>query len=135
MASETVDEFEQAMEEIAKQHRKEMQDGLVDLKLKEWKIEQQFVEYFASDIIDSYKKLMKQRKECIDKFTKFFATFGNDIGDVNIDELYKTIYNSKEVEFDVWKSEMQFFIDVKKDCENCTDEDLENDIRNVFNKD
>ena len=134
MPSEFADEFEKELQELSKLHRKDMQDGLVGLKIKEMKMEQKFIEYFASDIIDSYNKLMQQRNECINKYTKFFATFGNDAGDVSIDEIYKHLFHTKEVEFDIWKSEMEYFVELKKDCENVNDEDLEKDIRAVFNK-
>lgn len=131
----SADEFERELQELSKIHRKEHQDALVNMKLKEMKIEQKFAEYIASDIIDSYNKLMEQRKETIDKFMKFFNIFVDAREDVKIDELYNHFFDSKDVEFDIWKSEMKYFVELKKECENCNDKELEKDIRDIFNKD
>lgn len=130
----SADEFERELQELSKQHRKEHQDAVVNMKLKEMKIEQNFAEYIASDIIDSYNKLMEQRKETIDKFMKFFNIFTDAREDVKIDELYKHFFDIKDVEFNIWKSEMNYFVELKKECENCSDEDMEKNIRELFNK-
>ena len=129
----SADEFEKELQEISKQHRKEHQDALVRLKLKQGKIEKDFLEYVASDIIDSYNKLMEQRSVCIDKFTKFFALFEDAKEDVGIDELYKHLFHTKEVEFDIWKAEMKYFVELKKSSENYSEKEYEKEIRACFN--
>lgn len=126
------DDFEKELQELSKQHRTNMHDGLVSLKMQQFKVEKKFIDYVISDIIDSYNKLMEQRKECIEKHTNFFKLFDNVGKDIGI--VYKYLYETKEVEFDVWKKEVKFFVDIQKENAESTEKEMEEYVRSIFDE-
>ena len=111
---------------------KSLNDGLIRMKLNEAKIERTLLDYVTKDIVDSYDKLIAQRKECVDKFINYYKIFlGND-ADVDIVEIYKSISYKQEQEIKYWNKEIKPIKDIKKESDNFSDADYEQELRSVF---
>lgn len=111
---------------------KSLNDGLVKMKLNEAKIERTLLDYVTKDIVDSYDKLIAQRKECVDKFINYYKIFlGND-EDIDIVEIYKSISYKQEQEIKYWNKEIKPIKDMKKESDNFSDAEYEKEIRSFI---
>ena len=101
---------------------KSLNDGLIRMKLNEARIERTLLDYVTKDIVDSYDKLIAQRKECSDKLINYYKIFlGND-ADVDVVEIYKVIAKRQEQEIKYWNNEIKLIKDIKKDSDGFSDD-------------
>ena len=61
------------MTDVSIDTNNKLMDEIKKLVLKYGDAVEEFGEYIAEDILDSYEKLIQQRKECVDKYIKFYS--------------------------------------------------------------
>lgn len=88
--------------------------SLKDIVMKYGNVVEDFGEYIASDILDSYEKLIQQRKECIDKYIKFYSLILQDGGEFDISNPIKSLMEKQQSNIDEWQQEMIPLIELRK---------------------
>ncbi|MBR2651739.1 hypothetical protein IKD48_03030, partial [bacterium] len=104
-------------------------NNLVAMKMQEMKLEKKLFDYVSSDIIDSYEKLIQQRKECIDKYSKFYTLFLSDVEEIDIIENYKLMMKKQNNEIATWNKELNAIKEMKLAFDELDDADYEKEIR------
>ncbi len=111
---------------------KNLDDGIIFAKKREFKLEKNFMDYVVSDIIDSYNKLIAQRKECIDKYSKFYSLFLSDDDDIDILKNYKTMLKLQNKEITQWNHELRAIKEIKKTLDEYDDAEIEQELRSYL---
>ena len=83
---------------------------------------QEYIKYVASDIIDSYSKLETQRKECIDKYIKFYEIVFKDGNEVDIIKPIKSLMEKQQEDIARWQNEIAPLLELEKFNDETSDE-------------
>lgn len=123
-----------ALDMDIKRIAKSFDDDLVEMKLKEAKIERTLLNYVTKDIVDSYNKLFAQRKECVEKFIEYYKIFFSDNEDMDILQIYKDITYKQDKEIEYWNLEIEQIKNIKSQSDKFTDADYEKELRSELEK-
>ena len=91
-----------------------LMDEIKKLVLKYGDAVEEFGEYIAEDILDSYEKLIQQRKECVDKYIKFYSLILQDGGEFDISKPIKSLMEKQQANIDAWEQEMIPLLELRK---------------------
>ena len=110
-----LDESLKATNEIVGEYaklNKQTMDNYLNLVEKHGDIIVEYCSYVASDVIDSYNKLMELRKECIDKYINFYTLMFKDEKEMDISKPMKSLLEKKHNDIDAWQKEIAPLHDV-----------------------
>lgn len=110
---------------------KELVDSLNEMIGKYGVAIQEFMNYVASDIIDSYSKLEMQRKECIDKYLRLYEIVFQEDSEFEISKPMKSLMEKQQEDIARWQQEVAPLIELKKIDENTSDEKT-NEVLELF---
>ena len=109
-------------------------DKLVDMKMQETKVEKELFEFLSSDIIDSYNQLIQLRKNCIEKYSKFYSLFFDNYDEIDVFENYKLMLEKQNNEINEWNKELNAMKELVKIFNEFDDKEFEQELRDEFNK-
>ena len=92
---------------------KELVDSLNEMIGKYGVAIQEFMNYVASDIIDSYSKLEMQRKECIDKYLRLYEIVFQEDSEFEISKPMKSLMEKQQEDIARWQQEVAPLIELK----------------------
>ena len=110
---------------------KELVDTLNTMIEKHSDVIHEFINYIASDIIDSYSKLEMQRKECIDKYLGLYEIVFQEDSEFEISKPMKSLMEKQQEDIARWQQEVAPLIELKKINENTSDEKA-NEVLELF---
>lgn len=122
---ECLDESLKATNEISNRYlelnQKTMQNyhDLVD-KYADLVVE--YSNFVASDIVDSYNKMIELRKECIDKYINFYSMMFKDEKDVDLSKPIKSLLLKQQEDVEKWQKEIAPLLELKNIDDNTSDE-------------
>lgn len=82
----------------------------------------EYSNYIASDIVDSYNKMIELRKECIDKYINFYSMIFQDEKNVDISKPIKSLLLKQQEDVEKWQKEIAPLLELKNIDENISDE-------------
>lgn len=88
-----------------------------------------------SDVVDSYDKLIAQRKECIDKYVGIYSLLFQDDKEIDLSKPVKSLMEKQHNDIDAWQKEIAPLIELKK-CgldESTSDEKANEIIASLMN--
>ena len=109
-------------------------DKLIEMKMHETKIEKDLFEYVSSDIIDCYNQLIQLRKDCIEKYSKFYSLFFSDDDEIDVLKNYKLMLEKQNNEINEWNKEVNAIKELKCAFDELDDKEFEQELRNEFDK-
>ena len=74
----------------------------------------EFAEYIMSDVLDSYDKLIQQRKECVDKYIRFCSIILQDGDAKDVKNIAHTLKVMEQTNIDEWEQEMKPLLEYRK---------------------
>ena len=86
--------------------------------------------YIMEDVIDSYSKLMQQRKECVDKYLKFYSLSKIE-KDIDVSKPIKSLLEKQQEDIERWQQEIAPLLELTKMNENTSDEKA-NEVLDMF---
>ena len=102
------------MTDVSIDTNNKLMDEIKKLVLKYGDAVEEFGEYIAEDILDSYEKLIQQRKECVDKYIKFYSLILQDGGEFDISKPIKSLMEKQQADIDAWEQEMIPLLELRK---------------------
>lgn len=102
------------MTDVSIDTNNKLMDEIKKLVLKYGDAVEEFGEYIAEDILDSYEKLIQQRKECVDKYIKFYSLILQDGGEFDISKPIKSLMEKQQANIDAWEQEMIPLLELRK---------------------
>lgn len=102
------------MTDVSIDTNNKLMDEIKKLVLKYGDSVEEFGEYIAEDILDSYEKLIQQRKECVDKYIKFYSLILQDGGEFDISKPIKSLMEKQQADIDAWEQEMIPLLELRK---------------------
>lgn len=109
-------------------------DKLIEMEMHETKIERDLFEYVSSDIIDCYNQLIQLRKDCIEKYSKFYSLFFSDDDEIDVLKNYKLMLEKQNNEINEWNKELNVMKEFKSAYDELDDKEFEQELRNEFDK-
>ena len=102
------------MTDVSIDTNNKLMDEIKKLVLKYGDAVEEFGEYIAEDILYSYEKLIHQRKECVDKYIKFYSLILQDGGEFDISKPIKSLMEKQQADIDAWEQEMIPLLELRK---------------------
>lgn len=102
------------MTDVSIDTNNKLMDEIKKLVLKYGDAVEEFGEYIAEDILDSYEKLIQQRKECVDKYIKFYSLILQDGGEFDISKPIKSLMEKQQADIDAWEQEIIPLLELRK---------------------
>ena len=122
---ECLDESLKATNEISNRYlelnQKTMQN-YHDLVEKYADLVVEYSNFVASDIVDSYNKMIELRKECIDKYINFYSMMFKDEKDVDLSKPIKSLLLKQQEDVEKWQKEIAPLLELKNIDDNTSDE-------------
>ena len=93
----------------------------------------EYTHYMASDIIETYNKLMMLRTECIEKYINFYATLFQDHKEFDVSIPTKSLTNKKYTDLIAWQDELRPLKEFMELDENTSDEKADEILEKLKN--
>ena len=102
------------MTDVSIDSNNKLMNEIEKLVLKYGNAVEEFGDYIATDVLDSYEKLIQQRKECIDKYIKFYSVILQDGNEFDISKPIQSLMEKQQKNIDAWQQEMIPLIELMK---------------------
>lgn len=131
---ECLDDSLKATEEIANGYKELTNETMKNYFNMVEKYGDLMVEYYnfvASDIIDSYNKMIELRKESIEKYLNFYSLLFKDERNVDISKPIQSLLLKQQEDIVKWQNEIAPLLELKNINENTSDEKA-NEVLELF---
>ena len=122
---ECLDDSLKATEEIANGYKEltnETMKNYFNMVEKYGDLMVEYSNFVASDIIDSYNKMIELRKECIEKYLNFYSLLFKDERNVDISKPIQSLLLKQQEDIGKWQNEIAPLLELKNINENTSDE-------------
>lgn len=122
---ECLDDSLKATKEITNEYKELNQKTMknyLDLVEKYGDLMVEYSNFVASDIVDSYNKMIELRKECIDKYINFYSMLFKDEKNVDLSQPIKSLLLKQQEDIEKWQKEIAPLLELKNIDENTSDE-------------
>lgn len=104
-----------------------------NLLLEHGDVIRDYTHYVASDVLDTYDKLVMLRTECIEKYINFFALVFQDNKEFDVSIPTKSLTEKKYADLIAWQDEIKPLKELLKVDENTSDEKADEVLENLKN--
>ena len=113
---ECIDDSLKASEEIANGYKEltnETMKNYLNMVEKYGDLMVEYSNFVASDIVDSYNKMIELRKECIDKYINFYSMIFKDEKNVDLSQPIKSLLLKQQEDVARWEKEIAPLLELK----------------------